>query len=214
MGDDLGEGAWSVRAAVQADGPLHLVRRAGHGHRRLHRDHRSALPHAASRGRRQRRRGPGADTALTDRLGIRRCQVRRARCDCSLLLGVFLFVGLQRDPSYVPSPLIGKPAPEFTLPSLQDANYPVPSKELLGQPWVLNVWGTWCAGCRAGARHAARDRAQTGGADRRPQLEGRQRCARSSGCATLGNPVCGGRRRIRRAARRSTGASTARRRRS
>ena len=65
-----------------------------------------------------------------------------------LLLGAFLYVGLQRDPRYVPSPLIGKPAPEFTLPSLQDASYPVSSKELLGQPWVLNVWGTWCAGCR------------------------------------------------------------------
>ena len=44
-------------------------------------------------------------------------------------LGVFLFVGLQRDPSYVPSPLIGKPAPEFSLPSLQDAAYPVSSKD-------------------------------------------------------------------------------------
>jgi cytochrome c biogenesis protein CcmG/thiol:disulfide interchange protein DsbE len=65
-----------------------------------------------------------------------------------LLLGAFLFIGLQRDPSYVPSPLIGKQAPEFTLPSLQDANYPVASKELLGRPWVLNVWGTWCGGCR------------------------------------------------------------------
>jgi cytochrome c biogenesis protein CcmG/thiol:disulfide interchange protein DsbE len=64
------------------------------------------------------------------------------------VLGAFLLVGLQRDPSYVPSPLIGKPAPEFTLPSLQDAAYPVSSKELLGRPWVLNVWGTWCAGCR------------------------------------------------------------------
>jgi cytochrome c biogenesis protein CcmG/thiol:disulfide interchange protein DsbE len=63
-------------------------------------------------------------------------------------LGAFLFVGLYRDPRYVPSPLIGKPAPEFTLPSLQDASYPVSSKELLGQPWVLNVWGTWCGGCR------------------------------------------------------------------
>jgi cytochrome c biogenesis protein CcmG/thiol:disulfide interchange protein DsbE len=63
-------------------------------------------------------------------------------------LGIFLFVGLFRDPRYVPSPLIGKPAPEFTLPSLQDASYPVSSKELLGQPWVLNVWGTWCGGCR------------------------------------------------------------------
>jgi cytochrome c biogenesis protein CcmG/thiol:disulfide interchange protein DsbE len=65
-----------------------------------------------------------------------------------LLIGVFLLIGLQRDPSYVPSPLIGKPAPEFTLPSLQDASYPVASRELLGQPWVLNVWGTWCGGCR------------------------------------------------------------------
>jgi cytochrome c biogenesis protein CcmG/thiol:disulfide interchange protein DsbE len=65
-----------------------------------------------------------------------------------LLLAAFLYVGLFRDPRYVPSPLIGKPAPEFSLPSLQDANYPVSSKELLGQPWVLNVWGTWCGGCR------------------------------------------------------------------
>lgn len=66
----------------------------------------------------------------------------------AMLLGVFLFVGLQRDPSYVPSPLIGKQAPEFTLPSLQDPDYPVASKELTGKAWVLNVWGTWCGGCR------------------------------------------------------------------
>ena len=64
------------------------------------------------------------------------------------LLGVFLYIGLHRDPSYVPSPLIGKPAPEFTLPSLQDPAYPVSTKDLAGRPWVLNVWGTWCAGCR------------------------------------------------------------------
>src|SRR5215208_4943294 len=65
-----------------------------------------------------------------------------------LMLGAFLFVGLYRDPSYVPSPLIGKPAPEFSLPSVQDASYPVASSELMGQPWILNVWGTWCGGCR------------------------------------------------------------------
>jgi hypothetical protein len=57
----------------------------------------------------------------------------------AMLLGVFLFVGLQRDPSYVPSPLIGKQAPEFTLASLQDPNYPVASKELAGKTWVLNA---------------------------------------------------------------------------
>jgi cytochrome c biogenesis protein CcmG/thiol:disulfide interchange protein DsbE len=65
-----------------------------------------------------------------------------------VLLAAFLFVGLQRDPSYVPSPLIGKPAPAFSLPSLQDASYPVSTEELQGRPWVLNVWGTWCGGCR------------------------------------------------------------------
>jgi cytochrome c biogenesis protein CcmG/thiol:disulfide interchange protein DsbE len=65
-----------------------------------------------------------------------------------VLLGLALFRGLSLNPREVPSPLIGKPAPEFTLPSLQDASYPVSSRELLGQPWVLNVWGTWCAGCR------------------------------------------------------------------
>ena len=65
-----------------------------------------------------------------------------------VLLGVFLYVGLHRDPSYVPSPLIGKPAPEFKLPSLQDASYVVDSNELRGRAWVLNVWGTWCVGCR------------------------------------------------------------------
>lgn len=65
-----------------------------------------------------------------------------------LVLGGFLYVGLQRDPSYVPSPLIGKPAPEFSLPSLHDPEYPVSTADLRGKPWVLNVWGTWCGGCR------------------------------------------------------------------
>ncbi len=65
-----------------------------------------------------------------------------------VLLGVFLYVGLHKDPRYVPSPLIGKPAPEFTLPSLQDAAYTVSTQDLAGRPWVLNVWGTWCGGCR------------------------------------------------------------------
>jgi cytochrome c biogenesis protein CcmG/thiol:disulfide interchange protein DsbE len=66
----------------------------------------------------------------------------------AVVLGVFLTIGLNRDPRYVPSPLIGKPAPEFSLPSLQDPAYAVSSSELRGQAWVLNVWGTWCGGCR------------------------------------------------------------------
>ena len=64
------------------------------------------------------------------------------------VLGAFLYVGLHRDPSEVPSPLIGKPAPEFTLPSLQDTSFQIASKEMAGKTWMLNVWGTWCVGCR------------------------------------------------------------------
>ena len=64
------------------------------------------------------------------------------------VLGVFLWQGLDRNPSYVPSPLIGKPAPAFKLPSLEDSAFAVDSTELRGRPYVLNVWGTWCVGCR------------------------------------------------------------------
>ena len=64
-------------------------------------------------------------------------------------LGAFLLVGLYRDPSYVPSPLIGKPVPQFSLPSLHDASRQVASADLVGQPTLINVFGTWCGGCRA-----------------------------------------------------------------
>jgi cytochrome c biogenesis protein CcmG/thiol:disulfide interchange protein DsbE len=65
-----------------------------------------------------------------------------------VLLAAALRIGLERDPSVVPSPLIGRPAPAFSLPSLQDPNYPVATAELRGSPWLLNVWATWCVGCR------------------------------------------------------------------
>jgi cytochrome c biogenesis protein CcmG/thiol:disulfide interchange protein DsbE len=65
-----------------------------------------------------------------------------------LLLAAALRVGLERDPSVVPSPLIGRPAPQFSLPSLQDPNYRIAASDLQGAPWLLNVWATWCVGCR------------------------------------------------------------------
>jgi cytochrome c biogenesis protein CcmG/thiol:disulfide interchange protein DsbE len=60
----------------------------------------------------------------------------------------FFFVGLQRNPNYVPSPLIGKPIPEFSLPNLADANATVSTETLQGQVALVNVWGTWCVECR------------------------------------------------------------------
>ncbi len=66
-----------------------------------------------------------------------------------LLLIVFLVFGLTRgDPRALPSPFIGKPAPEFELPKLKDANATVGSQDLAGQVSLVNVWATWCAGCR------------------------------------------------------------------
>ena len=61
----------------------------------------------------------------------------------------FLAVGLNRDPRLIPSPLIGKPAPPFSLPALRDTERQLTLADLKGQPVLLNIWATWCAACRA-----------------------------------------------------------------
>ena len=63
-------------------------------------------------------------------------------------LVAFFAIGLKRDPRYIASPLIGKPAPAFELAAVEDPNRTVRTRELLGKMYVLNVWGTWCVGCR------------------------------------------------------------------
>lgn len=63
------------------------------------------------------------------------------------LFAVF-FVGLGRDKETLPSPLIGKPAPQFALPSVEDPSRTVSSSDFAGRPYVVNIWGTWCPGCR------------------------------------------------------------------
>lgn len=67
-----------------------------------------------------------------------------------VLLGATLSWGLREghDPRHVPSPLIDKPAPDFSLPALNDPERVVSKSDLLGEPYVLNVWGSWCPGCR------------------------------------------------------------------
>jgi len=64
------------------------------------------------------------------------------------LLLIFFAIGLTRDPSYVPSPLIGKPAPAFSMPLLEDPAGSLSDADLRGQVSLLNVWATWCTGCR------------------------------------------------------------------
>lgn len=60
----------------------------------------------------------------------------------------FLFVGLKLDPREVPSPLIGKPAPNFSLPLLDDPEKTLSPNDMLGKVWLFNVWASWCGACR------------------------------------------------------------------
>ena len=64
------------------------------------------------------------------------------------VLALFLGAGLNLNPREVPSPLIGKPAPEFKLPQLHDASASISRQDLLGKVWILNVWASWCVACR------------------------------------------------------------------
>jgi len=61
---------------------------------------------------------------------------------------VFLGVGLGLKPREVPSPLIGKPAPPFTLPVLHAPDKRVSVADMKGKVWMLNVWASWCVSCR------------------------------------------------------------------
>ena len=70
-----------------------------------------------------------------------------------LILAGFLYVGLYKDPSLVPSPLIGKPVPTFAASALNDPDKIITNKDLLGEYALINVWATWCAACKQ--EHAA-----------------------------------------------------------
>ena len=67
-----------------------------------------------------------------------------------ILLAILLAVGLtiSDKKTEVPSPLIGKPIPEFELPLLGSENTKISKSDLLGEPFLLNVWASWCVACR------------------------------------------------------------------
>lgn len=63
-------------------------------------------------------------------------------------LVVLLAVGLNLDPRDVPSPLVGKPAPAFTLNQLAEPAKTLSPKDMQGKVWLFNVWASWCVSCR------------------------------------------------------------------
>jgi cytochrome c biogenesis protein CcmG/thiol:disulfide interchange protein DsbE len=64
-------------------------------------------------------------------------------------IAVFLAIGLTRDPRQVPSPLIGKPVPYFSLPPVRGHTLGLASTDLSGEVSLVNVFASWCVACRA-----------------------------------------------------------------
>ena len=68
-----------------------------------------------------------------------------------VLLIALLLVGLKiaDKKTQIPSPLIDKPVPVFDLPVLADPETRMSTESLLGKPYLVNFWGSWCPTCRA-----------------------------------------------------------------
>ena len=60
-----------------------------------------------------------------------------------------LGIGLTMDPRSIPSPLIGKPVPQFSLPPVKGRVLGLASADLKGEVALVNVFASWCAACRA-----------------------------------------------------------------
>lgn len=65
-----------------------------------------------------------------------------------IALGVVLYRGLSLNPQDMPSALVGKVMPEFSLTTLNNANKSVSKADLAGDIVLLNVWATWCPTCK------------------------------------------------------------------
>lgn len=64
-----------------------------------------------------------------------------------LIMAAFMFIGLTLNPHEVPSPLINKAAPAFTLPQLHEPAKQFSPQDVKGKVWMLNVWASWCTAC-------------------------------------------------------------------
>ncbi len=65
-----------------------------------------------------------------------------------LVIAVFLGIGLTMNPRDIPSPLIGKMVPEFSLPPVKGGTLGLASTDLRGEVSIVNVFASWCVACR------------------------------------------------------------------
>ena len=65
-----------------------------------------------------------------------------------LVIGVYFMAGLKRDPAYMPSMLIDRPAPEFSLPPIAGREEGLSSDDFKGEVTLLNVFASWCVACQ------------------------------------------------------------------
>ena len=66
-----------------------------------------------------------------------------------LVVAGFLYKGLFLDPRDIGTTMIGKPLPEFAMPSLEEPARTLSAADFKGAPALVNVWATWCPTCRA-----------------------------------------------------------------
>ena len=78
--------------------------------------------------------------------------MKRLRIFIPLIVFVFLsallYMGMSRNPDDLPSVLIGKTVPEFSLPSLNNPSEQITKAQIVGKPFILNVWASWCPTCK------------------------------------------------------------------
>jgi cytochrome c biogenesis protein CcmG, thiol:disulfide interchange protein DsbE len=83
---------------------------------------------------------------VSGRITRRRARLLAGVATVVAVIVVLLMTGLGKDPSVIASPLVGRMAPNFTLPQLDGP--PVTLAKLRGQIVVINFWASWCTECQ------------------------------------------------------------------